>query len=254
MKKLTPAQQQYADMKKQHPDCVLLFRLGDFYEVFHEDAQIAHKVLGITLTARDKNAENPIPMAGIPYHALDRYLPKLIEAGYKVAIADQVGEVVPWKLVERQISQIITPGTWVEDGAAVSYVCWIAQYAEYRVMCWWDSTLWERKVKKFPHRDACVAHTERIIPRELVLASSVHDWVFREKLMRDISTWSVSYVSLQSHPEWWLQSLLWVKTLQWFGDVLHADYYDAVVALFSYLVECKQLPLIRSLVLEQNAD
>ena len=63
MTKLTPAQQQYADMKKQHPDCVLLFRLGDFYEVFHEDAQIAHRVLGITLTARDKNADNPIPMA-----------------------------------------------------------------------------------------------------------------------------------------------------------------------------------------------
>ena len=63
MKKLTPAQQQYADMKKQHPDCILLFRLGDFYELFREDAHIAHKVLGITLTARDKNADEPIPMA-----------------------------------------------------------------------------------------------------------------------------------------------------------------------------------------------
>lgn len=88
--KLTPAQQQYRSFKQQHPDCVLLFRLGDFYELFYEDAHIAHKVLGITLTARDKNAEQPIPMAGIPYHALEKYLPKLIEAGHKVAIADQV--------------------------------------------------------------------------------------------------------------------------------------------------------------------
>lgn len=63
MKKITPAQQQYLDMKQQHPDCVLLFRLGDFYELFYDDAKIAHKVLGITLTARDKQAENPIPMA-----------------------------------------------------------------------------------------------------------------------------------------------------------------------------------------------
>jgi DNA mismatch repair protein MutS len=63
MKKVTPAQQQYIDMKRQHPDCVLFFRLGDFYEVFYEDAHIAHKILGITLTARDKQADEPIPMA-----------------------------------------------------------------------------------------------------------------------------------------------------------------------------------------------
>ena len=80
MKQATPAQQQYIDMKKQHPDCVLLFRLGDFYELFHEDAHIAHRVLGITLTARDKQSLAPIPMAGIPYHALEKYLPKLIHA------------------------------------------------------------------------------------------------------------------------------------------------------------------------------
>lgn len=80
MTKLTPAQQQYMDMKKQHPDCLLLFRLGDFYELFYEDAHIASKVLGITLTARDKSAQTPIPMAGIPYHALEKYLPTLVQA------------------------------------------------------------------------------------------------------------------------------------------------------------------------------
>ena len=80
MTKLTPAQQQYMDMKQQHADCLLFFRMGDFYELFYEDAEIAHRVLGITLTARDKTSEHPIPMAGIPYHALDKYLPKLIYA------------------------------------------------------------------------------------------------------------------------------------------------------------------------------
>lgn len=90
MKKLSPAQQQYADLKQAHQDCLLFFRLGDFYEVFHEDAKLAHKVLGITLTARNKQSENPIPMAGIPHHSLEKYVPQLIEAGIKIAIAEQV--------------------------------------------------------------------------------------------------------------------------------------------------------------------
>jgi hypothetical protein len=71
---VTPAMQQYYDIKEQYPDTILFFRMGDFYEMFHEDAQIAHSVLGIALTTRNKNAPDPIPLAGIPYHAKERYL------------------------------------------------------------------------------------------------------------------------------------------------------------------------------------
>lgn len=123
-KKLTPAMQQYMDIKQQHNDCLLFFRLGDFYEMFYEDAQIAHKVLGITLTAKNKKSDNPIPMAGIPHHALDRYMPRLVKAGYKVALAEQVGAVVPGKVVEREVTQIVTPGTYIdENNPAARYIC-----------------------------------------------------------------------------------------------------------------------------------
>jgi len=72
--------QQYIDMKMEHPDCILLFRLGDFYEMFWEDAKIASKLLDLTLTSKNKNADNPIPMAGVPYHSVDKYIQKLIES------------------------------------------------------------------------------------------------------------------------------------------------------------------------------
>jgi DNA mismatch repair protein MutS len=80
MRKTTPAQQQYLDLKQQHKEALLFFRMGDFYETFYEDAHIAHKILGITLTARHKQSDHPIPMAGIPHHSLDKYTKKLLQA------------------------------------------------------------------------------------------------------------------------------------------------------------------------------
>lgn len=108
--------QQYQEMKKQYLDCVLFFRIGDFYEVFFEDAHICHRVLDLVITSKNKNEPNPIPMAGIPHHSIDKYIPKLIQHGYKVAIAEQTSEPIPGKLVQREISQIITPGTYIQEG------------------------------------------------------------------------------------------------------------------------------------------
>ncbi|MCD4819844.1 MAG: DNA mismatch repair protein MutS [Candidatus Cloacimonetes bacterium] len=107
---------QFLDIKKQHPDKLLLFRMGDFYETFFDDAKLASKYLGITLTSRNKNADNPIPLAGFPYHALDNYLDKLVKAGVKVVICEQVED--PKKavgLVKRAIVDIITPGTIIDE-------------------------------------------------------------------------------------------------------------------------------------------
>ncbi|MEO1440335.1 MAG: DNA mismatch repair protein MutS, partial [Chloroflexota bacterium] len=94
MARVTPVRQQYLDVKAEYPDCVVLFRLGDFYELFDEDAEIASRELDIALTGRTygKNPEK-IPMAGVPHHAVDSYIPKLLAKGYHVAICDQVGEV-----------------------------------------------------------------------------------------------------------------------------------------------------------------
>ncbi|MCF7862205.1 DNA mismatch repair protein MutS [Candidatus Woesearchaeota archaeon] len=116
MNKLTPAMQQYMDIKNKHPDCVCLFRMGDFYETFFEDARIVSEALEITLTKRGNVNGKPIPLAGIPYHALDPYLAKLIKKGFKVAIVEQMEDPKLAKgVVKRDVVRIVTPGTVMED-------------------------------------------------------------------------------------------------------------------------------------------
>ena len=102
--------QQYDDAKKACGDALLFFRMGDFYELFHEDAKVAAKVLGLNITSRDKS--NAIPMAGFPHHQLDSYLGKLIKQGFRVAVCDQVENPKEAKgLVKREVRQILSPGT-----------------------------------------------------------------------------------------------------------------------------------------------
>lgn len=107
---LTPLLHQYKRIKAKYPDAILLFRVGDFYETFYEDAQIASKVLGIVLTQRQEG----VPLAGVPYHAAEPYIAKLVRAGYKVAICEQLEEPKPGKLVHRDVVEVITPGTLLE--------------------------------------------------------------------------------------------------------------------------------------------
>ena len=115
----TPMMQQYLALKSEHPDHLLLYRMGDFYELFYEDARRAAKLLDITLTARGESAGAPIPMAGVPFHALDSYLARLVRAGETVAIAEQVGTPGLGKgPVERRVTRIVTPGT-VTDSTLV---------------------------------------------------------------------------------------------------------------------------------------
>lgn len=115
--KLTPMMQRYLEVKAETPGTILLFRMGDFYELFHEDAQVAAKILGLTLTSRDKGSTNPVPMAGFPFHALEGYLRKLIAAGHKAAICDQVEDPKTAKgMVRREVTRIVTPGTLTDEG------------------------------------------------------------------------------------------------------------------------------------------
>ncbi|MGE5474831.1 MAG: DNA mismatch repair protein MutS [Ignavibacteriales bacterium] len=128
MPEITPMMQQYLDIKKQHNDCILFFRLGDFYEMFFEDAQLASKELEITLTGRDCGQEERAPMCGIPYHSADTYIAKLISKGYKVAICEQVEDPSEAKgIVRREVIRIVTPGTVIEanmlDESKNNYIC-----------------------------------------------------------------------------------------------------------------------------------
>ena len=112
MAKLTPMMEQYTRIKSQHEDAILLFRMGDFYEMFFDDAKVAARVLGLALTTRDKGSKNPVPLAGVPHHALDSYLARLVGAGYRVAICDQVEDPKQAKgIVRREVTEVITPGS-----------------------------------------------------------------------------------------------------------------------------------------------
>jgi DNA mismatch repair protein MutS len=118
----TPLMRQYHSIKQQVPNVLLMFRLGDFYELFYEDAVIAARELEITLTARNKEKGQPIPMCGVPYHAADGYLARLIQKGYRVAVCDQMEEAGPGKkLVKREVTRVVTPGTAMEPSLLRSH-------------------------------------------------------------------------------------------------------------------------------------
>ena len=116
---LTPMMQQYIDVKQQHPDEILFFRLGDFYEMFFEDAVTASRELGLTLTSRSGDTEKN-PMCGIPYHAAESYITKMVNKGYKIAIAEQIGDPKAKGLTKREVIKVITPGTILEESALQS--------------------------------------------------------------------------------------------------------------------------------------
>ena len=112
----TPARKQYLRIKKQHQDEVLLFRMGDFYETFDNDARLISRELEIALTSREMGKGTRVPLAGIPYHALDGYLAKLIKKGYRVAICEQTSDPATSRgIVDREVVRVVTPGTVIED-------------------------------------------------------------------------------------------------------------------------------------------
>src|SRR2546425_10047602 len=112
MDTLTPMLRQYRAIKAQHPDAILMFRLGDFYEMFYEDALLASKTLSLTLTSRGRGTTNEAPMCGVPYHAADGYVARLIRHGYRVAICDQVEDPRAARgIVRRAVTRVVSPGT-----------------------------------------------------------------------------------------------------------------------------------------------
>ncbi len=114
MSRVTPLRQQYLDIKREYPDCILFFRLGDFYETFDQDAEVAARELDLVLTGRPVSKEERVPMAGVPHHAVESYIARLIEKGYHVAICEQMSEPDGRGIVDREVTRVITPGTVIE--------------------------------------------------------------------------------------------------------------------------------------------
>ncbi len=172
----TPVMQQWLRAKAEHADKLLFFRMGDFYELFYEDAEQAARQLDITLTARGQSAGRPIPMAGIPYHAADGYLAKLVKLGVSVAICEQIGDPALAKgPVERAVTRIVTPGTLTDanllDDKHDSLLLALAVDRQRAGLAWLNLANGDLRLMETA-LDALPAHFERLRPAELLLADS----------------------------------------------------------------------------------
>ena len=186
---MTPMMRQYMEIKKDNPDSILFFRLGDFYEMFNEDARVASKELDIALTTRDKKAEDPadrIPMCGVPYHSAEPYIAKLIAKGYKVAICEQLEDPADVKgIVERGVVRVVTPGTLMEssmlDESKSNYLCAV-YLGDTSAICFTDLSTGDISVSEFSESD--LSHIENELsshlPAEAILGGNV-DMVNRIK-------------------------------------------------------------------------
>ncbi|MCK4274235.1 MAG: DNA mismatch repair protein MutS, partial [Dehalococcoidales bacterium] len=168
----TPIRQQYLRIKKQYPQAIVLFRLGDFYETFDQDARIMSRELEIVLTSREMGKGNKVPLAGIPYHALDSYLAKLINRGYKVAICEQMtkaGETTG--MIEREVVRLVTPGTVVEpsllDSKSNNYLLSVVVGEGEVGLAFVDITTSEFATTQLPLPRA-ITELERLNPSEII--------------------------------------------------------------------------------------
>src|ERR1700751_4344877 len=175
----TPLMRQYAAVKKEHPTALLFFRLGDFYELFFDDAIVASKELQITLTSRNKEKGISVPMCGVPHHAAESYISKLIRKGFKVAICEQVEDTrLAKKLVRREVTRVVTPGTAADSSLGSeenNFLAAIAQAGERVGFAALDLSTGEFRATEFQGQDATKRIQEEIQqlrPKEVLYGST----------------------------------------------------------------------------------
>ncbi len=177
-KSLTPAMRQYWEVKRKYPDCIVLFRMGDFYETFYDDAKIVARDLQIVLTARGKG-EKRAPLAGIPYHSLEGYLKKLVEKGHKVVIVEQLEDPKKAKgLVKRGVVRVITPGTLYEssliDEKRNNYLCSVYPYGNKIGLCFSDVSTGEFHITEI-NKDELETEIEKFKPSEVIVPEGISE-------------------------------------------------------------------------------
>jgi len=238
--------QQYLRIKADHPDRLVFYRMGDFYELFYEDAEKAARLLDITLTARGKSGGNKIPMAGVPYHAAEGYLAKLVKLGESVAICEQVGDPATSKgPVERKVARVVTPGT-VSDEALMderrdNLLAALYQQGDIFALTWLDLTGGQFNAQQLNSLEAVAAELQRLQPAELLIAENF-DW--------QLSRWHKG--GLTKRPDWHFdldvaQRLLCdqfnIRDLGGFGLTDHPHVITAAGALLQYVNETQQMAL-----------
>lgn len=235
MTKLTPMMAQYKAIKEKYADCILMFRLGDFYEMFFQDAVEASQILQITLTARNKGGDSKAPMCGVPYHAVDQYLSKLTKAGKKVAICDQVTEPDGKGIVEREVVRVVTPGTTFDDNIlenkANNYVaCAIEDGGRYG-FAYADVTTGDFMVTEV---EDFAAEVGRVRPAEVIC---------EEELVAKVGVANTFPFEYVKEPESALKKAFEVKSLKVFGLEGRKLAVAAAGMLYEYLRETQKTDL-----------
>lgn len=243
----TPMMQQYARIKQEYPDAILFFRLGDFYEMFLEDAQIGSQILGITLTSRHKGKDGRIPMAGVPYHSADSYIAKLVREGYKVAVCEQVSNPAEPGLVEREVVRVVTPGTLLDEKYLEQdsncYLMSLHLESETLGVAVADLGTGDYRATQVPETEL-VNEIERFHPRELILSPQDYQ---NPRVLKEIKGlgvaniyefkgWPDSYSDAVLH----LSSFYDVETLEGFGLEGKPAATIAATALLKYLQETQK--------------
>ncbi|MCZ6828380.1 MAG: DNA mismatch repair protein MutS [Gammaproteobacteria bacterium] len=250
--------QQFLRIKAQHPDQLLFYRMGDFYELFFEDAKQAADLLDITLTARGKSGGEPIPMCGVPYHAAEGYLARLVKAGVSVAICEQIGDPATSKgLVERQVVRVITPGTLSDEAlleeSRDNLLLALAQHGERYGLAHLDLSAGRFRVLEVEGEAALLSELERLQPAELLYQEGIlYPAVTGRRGARSQPQWEFDTDSAEKA----LNDQFQTHDLQGFGC---ADLSLAIAAagcLLQYVKETQrnQLPHITSLGPERHED
>ncbi len=219
---LTPAMAQYYELKEQHKDCVLFFRMWDFYEMFDEDADIAHKVLWIAVTTRNKNAEKPTPLAGIPFHAKEKYLPILVNAWYKVAFAEQVSDPKLKWIVKREIVRVVTPSTlnleWesYDQNNASNYIISLTQKDSKYWISMIDLSTNKWQTGEFNNFDSLKTELYKLSPKEVVLEKELFQNEEIKELLEKKYSLNLYYFQANKKAREVLKEHFKVKNLDWY--------------------------------------
>jgi len=221
--KLTPWMIQYYDLKKQYSDCILFFRMWDFYEMFDEDANIAHRVLWIAVTSRNKNSAKPIPLAGIPYHAKEKYLPQLIKAGYKVAIAEQVSDPKAKWIVKREVVRVVTPSTLALEWENYEDIwnIWnlILAISEEKNRYWisyLDLATNKWISGEFDNFEKLKAELYKLSPKEVILDKSLFSNEEIKEVLTKKYSLNIFFFEANKNSRQILLNHFWVANLEWF--------------------------------------
>ena len=255
---LTPIMQQYHRIKSDYPDTMLFYRMGDFYELFYEDAQKASELLGIALTSRSKSSDNPIKMAGVPFHSVDQYVRKLINLSIPVAICEQIGDPATSKgLVERKVVRVITPGTLTDedllDERSENLLIAISEIRRKWSLATIEISSGRFSTQEMPDGESIKSEIDRLKPAEILIAeSSDLAQQLEIKQAQEVPDW---YFSIE-RASGLIKRQFQIQDLRTFGCNDRPEAAATAGALLQYANDAygKELPHIQSLQLIQTDE